>query len=97
MAQNRKARRQPAARAAAPGKKTVVTPKELEAIQKAMTKVNAIGREFEVARNELKTIGELVGDRYGIDLLSGRYNIEPNGVIVEVGEPPKPGAQLLNE
>lgn len=74
-----------------------VTEKELTAIQTAMNKVNAAGREFEAARNELKTIGELVGDRYGIDLLSGRYNVQPNGVIVEVGEPPAPGAQLLNE
>jgi hypothetical protein len=79
-----------------------ISPTEKQILDSQVARTNAAHRDFEEAKGALGNTLALIGDRYGVDLTRGAYNVSQDGTLVptdagQQAEQADAGAQLLNE
>ena len=83
----------------------VISPLELEKVRNKSQELGAIRQALQSAEIGMRDNLELIGDRYGVDIVSGEYAIKGDGSLVkseelkspeDVGEA-SPTAQMLTE
>jgi len=85
---------------------TVISALELNKVRDKSQQIGALRQALQSAEVGMRDSLELIGDRYGVDLVSGEYAVKADGSVVksadlkepgELGEGKNSAKQLLTE